>query len=178
MIRRPPRSTLFPYTTLFRSLPAFTTDANGNRNYIGGACIDETTVAGTRICTNRVAAAGTRHHGSNEPDPLLGFDIFFGANVWLKNPQFRSARCGACHNAPVLTDNTAAFTVKAMELDAFAEFERTPPDVEPLIEPLVRERVITGFLLESEIAEPGQDAIERKAPNLSLVPAPVVTITA
>src|SRR5258708_24842189 len=24
MIRRPPRSTLFPYTTLFRSLPAFT----------------------------------------------------------------------------------------------------------------------------------------------------------
>src|SRR2546426_9850520 len=25
MIRRPPRSTLFPYTTLFRSLPAFAT---------------------------------------------------------------------------------------------------------------------------------------------------------
>src|SRR5688572_32659415 len=24
MIRRPPRSTLFPYTTLFRSIPAFT----------------------------------------------------------------------------------------------------------------------------------------------------------
>src|SRR5256885_2760741 len=27
MIRRPPRSTLFPYTTLFRSLPAGTVDA-------------------------------------------------------------------------------------------------------------------------------------------------------
>src|SRR5205809_5992040 len=26
MIRRPPRSTLFPYTTLFRSLPMFRTD--------------------------------------------------------------------------------------------------------------------------------------------------------
>jgi cytochrome c peroxidase len=161
-------------TTTGTTLPAFTTDANGNKNYIGGACIDETTVAGTRLCTRRVAAPGHRHHGSNEPNPLLGFDIFFGANVSLKNPQFRSARCGACHNAPLLTDNTAAFTVKAMELDAFAEFERLAPDIEPLIEPLVRERVITGFLLESEIAEPGQDAIERKAPNLSLVPAPVV----
>src|SRR3712207_8631791 len=30
MIRRPPRSTLFPYTTLFRSHPAFTT-TNPNR---------------------------------------------------------------------------------------------------------------------------------------------------
>src|SRR6266478_4890348 len=136
------------------------------------ACIDEITVAGARNCTRRVPAGGTRTAGM--PDPLLGFDIFFGANVSLKNPQFRSARCGACHNAPVLTDNTAAFTVKAMELDGFAEFERLAPDIEPLIEPLVRERVITGFLLESEIAEPGQDAIERKAPNLSLVPAPVV----
>src|SRR5437762_9029617 len=40
MIRRPPRSTLFPYTTLFRSLNAFTTtnfpsanlDASAERN--------------------------------------------------------------------------------------------------------------------------------------------------
>src|SRR5258708_30991107 len=28
MIRRPPRSTLFPYTTLFRSQPQFPTDLN------------------------------------------------------------------------------------------------------------------------------------------------------
>src|SRR3712207_8366988 len=28
MIRRPPRSTLFPYTTLFRSYPAFTASAS------------------------------------------------------------------------------------------------------------------------------------------------------
>src|SRR5258705_9810887 len=31
MIRRPPRSTLFPYTTLFRSLPARAAPANGPR---------------------------------------------------------------------------------------------------------------------------------------------------
>src|SRR3712207_7051447 len=29
MIRRPPRSTLFPYTTLFRSTPTFTADLAG-----------------------------------------------------------------------------------------------------------------------------------------------------
>jgi len=155
------------------TLPAFTTDANGNKNYHGGACTNELSVAGTRTCTQRVAAAGTRHHGSNEPDPLLGFDIFFGSNMSLKNPEFRSARCGACHNAPTLTDNTSAFTVKATEVDNFAEFQREDPVVEPLTEPLVRPRVISGFLLESEINEPGQDAIERKAGNLGLSPAPV-----
>src|SRR5256885_7899920 len=30
MIRRPPRSTLFPYTTLFRSVTVALQDANGN----------------------------------------------------------------------------------------------------------------------------------------------------
>src|SRR5205823_1775796 len=124
---------------------------------------------GIRTCTNRVQAGGTR--GLNDPDPLLGFDLFFGANVSLKNPNFRSARCGACHNAPALTDNTAPFTVKAQELDNFAEFQREDPRVEPLTEPLIKERFITGFLLESEINEPGQDAIERKAPNLVIATA-------
>src|SRR5256885_3102448 len=39
MIRRPPRSTLFPYTTLFRSLPALAqgTDPNLGRN-LAAAC--------------------------------------------------------------------------------------------------------------------------------------------
>ncbi len=138
------------------------------------ACIDEILApGGIRTCTNRVQAGGTRNPAT-DPDPLLGFDLFFGANVSLKNPNYRSARCGACHNAPALTDNTSAFTVKAMELDSFAEFERGNPVVEPLVEPLIRQRVISGFLLESEINEPGQDAIERKAPNLGIAPAPVV----
>ena len=137
------------------------------------ACIDQILApGGIRTCTNRVAAGGSRTAAA--PDPLLGFDLFFGANVSLKNPNYRSARCGACHNAPALTDNTSAFTVKAMELDSFAEFEKGNPVVEPLVEPLIRERVISGFLLESEINEPGQDAIERKAPNLGIAPAPMV----
>jgi cytochrome c peroxidase len=137
------------------------------------ACTNQLLDAGgIRRCTERVAAGGTRRPG--DPDPLLGFDIFFGANVSLKNTEFRSARCGACHNAPALTDNTFPFTVKATELDNFPEFQREDPRVEPLTEPLVRHRVISGFLLESEINEPGQDAIEGKAPNLGIVPAPMV----
>ncbi len=135
------------------------------------ACVNEDFPGGIRTCTQRVNAGGTRQPG--DPDPLLGFDIFFGANVSLKNPNYRSARCGACHNAPALTDHTSPFTVKATELDNFAEFERGAPTVEPLTEPLIRERVISGFLLESEINEPGQDAIERRAGNLGIVPAPM-----
>ena len=40
-------------------------------------------------------------------------DIFFASNLSLKNPNFRSARCGACHNLPTLTDHTMPFTFKA-----------------------------------------------------------------
>src|SRR2546428_6430267 len=35
MIRRPPRSTLFPYTTLFRSNPFFTTKPTGSGTGLG-----------------------------------------------------------------------------------------------------------------------------------------------
>src|SRR3712207_9525064 len=39
MIRRPPRSTLFPYTTLFRSVPreAFVPEDSRSRSYADGA---------------------------------------------------------------------------------------------------------------------------------------------
>src|SRR5258708_16325948 len=38
MIRRPPRSTLFPYTTLFRSLRARERRGSGRRGRGGGCC--------------------------------------------------------------------------------------------------------------------------------------------
>src|SRR5256885_2956493 len=40
MIRRPPRSTLFPYTTLFRSERPHQPDQVGRRDALGGARID------------------------------------------------------------------------------------------------------------------------------------------
>src|SRR3712207_8257189 len=55
MIRRPPRSTLFPYTTLFRSgsdVPAFTTAhriENGRQASFAGARIGLTANAGRAV---------------------------------------------------------------------------------------------------------------------------------
>jgi cytochrome c peroxidase len=143
------------------------------------ACIQQQTFNGetlTRFCTNYVPAGGTRVKDSNTPDPLLGFDIFFGSNLSLKNPQFRSARCGACHNAPAETDHTTAFTHKWSLVDAAAEFGHDNPLIEPLQEPLSKTRIISGFHLESETNGPGQDAIERKSGNLSIVPAPAAGV--
>jgi cytochrome c peroxidase len=136
------------------------------------ACIQQLTFngeTGTRICTRYVPAGGTR--APNDPDPLLGLDMFFGSNLSLKNPEFRSARCGACHNAPALTDHTTAFTHKWTLVDAAAEFAHDNPLIEPLQEPLSKQRIISAFHLESETNGPGQDAIERKIGNESIVPA-------
>jgi cytochrome c peroxidase len=142
------------------------------------ACINQLTFngeTGTRICTHYVPAGGTRK--PTDPDPLLGMDMFFGSNLSLKNPEFRSPRCGACHNAPLLSDHTTAFTHKWTLVDAAAEFAHDTPEIEPLVEPLSKQRIISAFHLESETNGPGQDAIERKSGNLSLVPAPAAGVS-
>jgi len=118
-----------------------------------------------------VLSSGTRVPGSNTPDPLLGLDIFFASNLSLKNPEFRTGRCGECHAIPTLTDHTMPFTSKINLMDAVAEF--FTPGVELVVEPLARLRVISGFLLEAEINENGQDAVERRFINQSIVPNPV-----
>src|SRR4029078_8530654 len=116
-------------------------------------------------------AGGTRNPAI-DPGPLLGAGIFFASNLSLKNPNFRSGRCGACHNLPTLTDHTMAFTFKAQLPDFSSESSAAAPGVELLNEPLGRLRMISGFLLESEIAENGQDAIERRFINQSIAPHP------
>jgi cytochrome c peroxidase len=116
-----------------------------------------------------VVSGGNR--GPSAPDPLLGLDIFFASNLSLKNPNFRTGRCGECHAIPTLTDHTMPFTSKINLMDAVAEF--ATPGIELVVEPLARLRVISGFLLESEINENGQDAVERRIVNQSLVPNPV-----
>ena len=107
----------------------------------------------------------------SDPDPLLGLDIFFASNLSLKNPNFRTGRCGECHAIPTLTDHTMPFTSKINLMDAVAEF--AAPGVELIVEPLARLRVISGFLLEAEINENGQDAVERRIVDQSIVPNPV-----
>ncbi len=116
-------------------------------------------------------AGGTRPAGAT--DPLLGLDIFFASNLSLKNPNFRTARCGECHAVPTLTDHTVVFTSKGQLRDFVAEFLPGQPGNETIIEPLGRNRVISGFLLESEFNENGQDGVERRIINQSIVPNPV-----
>src|SRR5260221_7556636 len=58
MIRRPPRSTLFPYTTLFRSLPP----APGRRIAVGAG----TGVAGRRCAGRRGAPPRRADRGRSE----------------------------------------------------------------------------------------------------------------
>ncbi|MDB4954921.1 MAG: Methylamine utilization protein mauG [Myxococcales bacterium] len=132
-----------------------------------------------RFCVREVALfkrdttlGGTRAPGSNQPDPLLGLDLFEGSNLSAKNPNFRSSRCGECHALPTLTDHTMPFTFKATLRD-FGPGEFLRPGVEDPIEPLGRLRLISGFLLESEMNENGQDGVERRIINQSLVPNPV-----
>lgn len=114
---------------------------------------------------------GTRTPSSNEPDPLLGLDLFEASNLSGKNPNFRSARCGECHAMPTLTDHTTAFTFKTTLRD-FGPGEFITPGNENTIEPMGRMRVISGFLLESELNENGQDAVEKRMANQSIVPNP------
>src|SRR2546426_3579655 len=60
MIRRPPRSTLFPYTTLFRSLFQAQQGIARYRQRRGGGCLGPGACAGSRTPTiNRLAATGT-----------------------------------------------------------------------------------------------------------------------
>src|SRR5256885_13133555 len=57
MIRRPPRSTLFPYTTLFRSSPAFVCNRGDERVDTGAESFDE----------RLVLLASVRSRIDNEP---------------------------------------------------------------------------------------------------------------
>jgi cytochrome c peroxidase len=116
-----------------------------------------------------VVSGGNR--AADAPDPLLGLDLFFASNLSLKNPNFRTGRCGECHAIPTLTDHTMPFTSKINLMDAVNEF--ATPGIELVVEPLARLRVISGFLLEAEIGENGQDAVERRIVDQSLVPCPI-----
>src|SRR5690349_23126716 len=68
MIRRPPSSTLFPYTTLFRSMPA---DANQNGDIFGGWIMAQVDIAGgtvaARVARGRVATVAVKEFVFKQP---------------------------------------------------------------------------------------------------------------
>jgi cytochrome c peroxidase len=128
-------------------------------NVEGGTCDPN---AGCEI----IPSGGTRVAGS--VDPLLGMDFFLGSNLSLKNPNFRSLRCGECHAGGTLTDNTVEISHQVSFGDRVQEFITGIPGAEQFPEALGRGRVISGFLLEGELNGNAQDGIERNVADFAL----------
>jgi cytochrome c peroxidase len=137
--------------------PCFTEVGNFKRDPGVVARIDCNVEGGTD-CTI-VPSGGSRTPGS--VDPLMGLDFFLGSNLSLKNPSFRSLRCGECHAGSTLTDHTVEISHQLGFGDFIQEFRTGQPGSELFPEPLGHGRVITGFALEGELQENAQDGIER-----------------
>ncbi|MBI4830228.1 MAG: hypothetical protein HY801_01455, partial [Candidatus Lindowbacteria bacterium] len=113
-----------------------------------------------------IPSGGTRQ--PTDPDPLMGMDFFLGSNLSLKNPNFRSLRCGECHNGGTLTDHTFEISHQVSFGDRIQEFVTGQPGIELFPEALGRGRIISGFLLEGELQENAQDGIERNIADFEL----------
>jgi hypothetical protein len=122
----------------------------------------------TEQCINTdafsVASHGTRL--ASDPDPLMGQDFFLGSNMSLKNPRFRSLRCGECHAGGNLTDHTFETSHQATFIDWIHEF--VTPGQELFPEPLTRGRLAHPIALEGELQENAQDGIERNVVDKEL----------
>jgi hypothetical protein len=145
--------------------PCFTEVGNFKRDPGVIARIGCTLEGGGQGCTLE-PAGGTR--APDAPDPLLGLDMFLGSNLSLKNPQFLSFRCGECHAGGTLTDHTFEISHQVGFGDRIQEFITGQPGSEIFPEALGRGRVISGFLLEAELGENAQDAVERNIADFEL----------
>src|SRR5690348_18254352 len=77
MIRRPPRSTLFPYTTLFRSLRAPCADTPITTLYGDGACRTRSLLQRRENDLVRVGEAGDRKSTRlNSSHPSISYAVF------------------------------------------------------------------------------------------------------
>lgn len=152
-----------PVTEEIQGQPCFTEVGNFKRDPGVVARIGVTLEGGTDGVL--VPAGGTRSGGV---DPLLGLDLFLGSNLSLKNPRFRSLRCGECHAAGNLTDATFETSHQVSFGDKIQEFVTGQPGIEHFPEALGRGRVISGFLLEGELQENAQDGVERNVANFAL----------
>ena len=143
--------------------PCFTEVGNFKRDPNVVAKINCT---GPNECTTE-PSGGTRT--PNSVDPLMGLDFFLGSNLSLKNPNFRSLRCGECHAAGTLTDMTFEISHQTSFGDFVQEFVTGTPGLEKFPEPLGRDRTISGFALEGELSENAQDGIERNVADFCAV---------
>ena len=96
-------------------------------------------------------------------DPLMGLDFFLGSNLSLKNPNFRSLRCGECHAGGTLTDHTFEISHQVSFGDRIQEFITGQPGVELFPEALGRGRVIPASCSRASSGErAGRDRAQRR----------------
>jgi len=153
-----------PLTGQPQGQPCFTEVGNFKRDPDVQAtlgCLTENCTEGTVVPVDRGA---TRQ--PDDPDPLFGMDLFLGSNLSLKNPFYRTFRCGECHASAGLTDHTVDVSYQLSFNDFAPEFGE--PSVAVFPEPLGRSRTISGFNLESEINGNAQDGIERNIADFAL----------
>src|SRR2546426_12018550 len=149
MIRRPPRSTLFPYTTLFRSALATARDAVEGREHVEGheqgpaleeLAVVDVTPRGQRVLelpgqahavvvmrATRPARIPATHHGLPQAGHTLGKPIEGGAEADVVDERER---------ARVATDAQARLAAKAPIAQAL-ERRRRQPAAHPRIPPPV-----------------------------------------
>src|SRR2546422_1684229 len=93
MIRRPPRSTLFPYTTLFRSIAAGTTCTNGATVVAGASCLVNLTFTPTAASARTATVTITDDApGSPQSVSLAGTGIVPAVTLAPTNLAFGTQR--------------------------------------------------------------------------------------
>src|SRR3712207_7842036 len=92
MIRRPPRSTLFPYTTLFRSAPLGSAYQDRMRSGFRGGWIDVYENEGKRSGAYSAPVYGT-HPRSEEHTSELQLRQYFGCRLPLEKNKYGQDHC-------------------------------------------------------------------------------------
>src|SRR5256885_10522565 len=107
MIRRPPRSTLFPYTTLFRSL------------FLSLFCQEIPALPSwLKLRRNDVQWTIFPIHGAMPNAPAKGCDVNFFGNFGIGNEDRKSTRLNSSH----LVISYAVFCLKKKHLDRSGAF--------------------------------------------------------
>src|SRR2546425_8825933 len=102
MIRRPPRSTLFPYTTLFRSL----------RPLIGPEAIEARLDAVAHLVQQIVVRGEIRKERSEEHTSELQSLAYLVCRLLLeKKNKMKKAAITKAHGAPLLSTNTCTIAI-------------------------------------------------------------------
>src|SRR3712207_7783056 len=102
MIRRPPRSTLFPYTTLFRSINAYSQNAEGALEFINFATSPEA----QKIMMTKASLPAVLTQTYSDPDVEKAAP--FAADLDRKSTRLNSSHANSSYAVFCLKNNLSA----------------------------------------------------------------------